>query len=110
MRNCLLARQEGPGRMNGSTAGLEKVISADSHVTEPHDLWSSRLTGAHREAAPRLVRDETTDRIVCAGMNLEFPVGLAAGVYRKDHEVRAEGRWDEDVPPAAYDPDARVAA
>jgi predicted TIM-barrel fold metal-dependent hydrolase len=93
-----------------SVVGLERVISADSHVIEPHDLWSSRLTGALRDAAPRLVRDEMTDRIVCAGMNLEFPVGLAAGVYRKDHEVRAEGRWDEDVPPAAYDPNARLVA
>ena len=89
---------------------LQKVISADSHVIEPHDLWSSRLTGAFRDQAPRLVSDEKTDRIVCAGMNMEFPVGLAAGVMRKDAEVRAEGRWAEDVPLSAYDPDARVAA
>ena len=84
--------------------------SADSHVIEPHDLWSSRLTGRYREAAPKLVREDHTDRIVCAGMNLEFPVGLAAGVLRKDSEVRAEGRWDEDVPKSAYDPDERLGA
>jgi predicted TIM-barrel fold metal-dependent hydrolase len=89
---------------------LEKVVSADSHVIEPPDLWSSRLTGAFREAAPRLVSDEKTDRIVCAGMNMEFPVGLAAGVMRKDDEVRAEGRWAEDVPRSAYDPHARIEA
>jgi predicted TIM-barrel fold metal-dependent hydrolase len=89
---------------------LAKVISADSHVIEPPDIWSSRLTGDLRDAAPKLVSDEKTDRIVCAGMNLEFPVGLAAGVMRKDSEVRAEGRWDEDVPRSAYDPDARIAA
>lgn len=92
------------------STGLEKVISADSHVIEPPDVWSSRLTGDYREAAPKLISDEKTDRIVCAGMNLEFPVGLAAGVMRKDNEVRAEGRWDEDVPKSAYDPDARLAA
>jgi predicted TIM-barrel fold metal-dependent hydrolase len=96
--------------VEGPSITLEQVISADSHVIEPHDLWSSRLTGRFREAAPRLVSDETTDRIVCAGMNLEFPVGLAAGVMRKDNEVRTEGRWDEDVPASAYDPDARVTA
>jgi predicted TIM-barrel fold metal-dependent hydrolase len=89
---------------------LQRVISADSHVIEPHDLWSSRLTGEFRDAAPKLVSDEKTDRIVCAGMNLEFPVGLAAGVMRNDKDVRAEGRWDEDVPRSAYDPDARIAA
>ena len=89
---------------------LEKVISADSHVIEPPDVWSSRLTGEFREAAPKLVSDEKTDRIVCAGMKMEFPVGLAAGVMRKDEDVRAEGRWDEDVPRSAYDPDARIEA
>jgi uncharacterized protein len=89
---------------------LEKVISADSHVIEPPDVWSSRLTGRFREAAPKLVSDEKTDRIVCAGMKMEFPVGLAAGVMRKDEDVRTEGRWDEDVPRSAYDPDARIAA
>ena len=87
-----------------------RVVSADSHVIEPYDLWSSRLPEEYREAAPRLVREEKTDRVVCAGMNLEFPVGLAAGVMRKDSEVRAEGRWEEDVPPSAYDPDARLEA
>jgi predicted TIM-barrel fold metal-dependent hydrolase len=89
---------------------LEKVISADSHVIEPPEVWSSRLTGEFRDAAPRLVSDDKTDRIVCAGMNMEFPVGLAAGVMRKDEDVRVEGRWDEDVPRSAYDPDARIAA
>ena len=89
---------------------LEKVISADSHVIEPPDVWSSRLTGEFREAAPKLVSDEKTDRIVCAGMKMEFPVGLAAGVMRKDEDVRTEGRWDEDVPRSAYDPDARIVA
>jgi predicted TIM-barrel fold metal-dependent hydrolase len=92
------------------SAPLDKVISADSHVIEPPDVWASRLTGEFREAAPKLLSDEKTDRIVCAGMNMEFPVGLAAGVMRSDEEVRAEGRWDEDVPPSAYDPDARIAA
>ncbi len=89
---------------------LEKVISADSHVIEPPDVWSARLTGKFRDAAPKLVSDDKTDRIVCAGMKLEFPVGLAAGVMRRDDEVRAEGRWEEDVPRSAYDPDARIAA
>ncbi len=98
------------GEGNALSANLERVVSADSHVIEPHDLWSSRLTGRYREAAPKLVREDHTDRIVCAGMNLEFPVGLAAGVLRKDSEVRAEGRWDEDVPKSAYDPDERLGA
>jgi predicted TIM-barrel fold metal-dependent hydrolase len=87
---------------------MDRIISADSHVIEPHDLWQKRLTGRFKEAAPRLVREEKTDRVVCAEMKLDFPVGLASGVMRKDADVRAEGRWDEDVPRSAYDPKARL--
>ncbi len=31
----------------------ELVVSADSHVIEPHDLWERALPARHREAAPR---------------------------------------------------------
>ena len=32
-----------------------KLISADSHVSEPPDLWSSRVDRQYRDRAPRLV-------------------------------------------------------
>ena len=31
----------------------EVILSADSHVMEPHDLWVERLPSAYREQAPR---------------------------------------------------------
>jgi predicted TIM-barrel fold metal-dependent hydrolase len=34
-----------------------KLISADSHVSEPPDLWTSRVDAKYRERAPRLVID-----------------------------------------------------
>ena len=34
-----------------------KLISADSHVSEPPDLWTSRVDKQYRERAPRLVID-----------------------------------------------------
>jgi predicted TIM-barrel fold metal-dependent hydrolase len=89
---------------------VDRIISADSHVIEPYDLWEKRLVGRFKEAAPKLVRDQKTDRVVCDQMKLDFPVGLAAGVMRKDEDVRSDGRWDEDVPVSAYDPVARIAA
>jgi predicted TIM-barrel fold metal-dependent hydrolase len=85
-----------------------RVISADSHVIEPPDLWAERVPAEYRDRTPRLVHEATTDRVVCEGA--AFPhVGLLAGCYRPDSEQRADGRWDEDVPVGGYDPDARLA-
>ena len=34
-----------------------KLISADSHVSEPPDLWATRVNTKYRDRAPRLVTD-----------------------------------------------------
>ncbi|MCH8089741.1 MAG: amidohydrolase, partial [Chloroflexi bacterium] len=34
---------------------LEKLISADSHVVEPPDLWQTRTDAKFRDRAPRVV-------------------------------------------------------
>jgi len=39
------------------TAALH-VISSDSHVMEPADLWLTRLDRAWREQAPRVVKNQ----------------------------------------------------
>jgi hypothetical protein len=38
------------------------VIDCDSHISEPADLWTSRLPRKLRDAAPHLVLDESTGR------------------------------------------------
>jgi predicted TIM-barrel fold metal-dependent hydrolase len=38
---------------NKSSASKDVVISADSHVREPHDLWVTRLPSAYRDRVPR---------------------------------------------------------
>src|SRR3546814_15628957 len=46
---------------------------------------------------------------VCSSDLVEMPpIGTAAGVFRGHGEVRQTGRWEEDIPPSAYDPDARL--
>ena len=47
-----------------------KVISSDSHIFEPADLWTSRIEPKFRDRAPRMVhRDEdNTDWWVCDGV------------------------------------------
>jgi predicted TIM-barrel fold metal-dependent hydrolase len=85
-----------------------RIISADSHVVEPWDLWQDRVAPEFRERAPRLVRGEDSDKLVCEDITMPA-VGLLAGVFRSDSEVRQGGRWEEDIPSSAYDPDARLA-
>jgi predicted TIM-barrel fold metal-dependent hydrolase len=84
------------------------VISADSHVIEPHDLWQRLVPSKFRDRAPRLVSDKDTDRFECDQADLP-PVGLLAGCARGDDDVRTEGRWDEDVFVGGYDPKVRLA-
>jgi predicted TIM-barrel fold metal-dependent hydrolase len=84
------------------------VISADSHVIEPPDLFAPRMPAKLRDRAPKLTAEETTDKISYDnGVPLQ-PVGALAGCYRDDDEQRWDGRWDEDVPRAAYDPGFRL--
>ena len=90
-------------------AGDYEIVSADSHVVEPHDLWQIYTEERYRDRAPRLVHEETTDRLLCDQARLP-PVGLLAGVMRKDDQVRAKGRWDTDVYPGGWDPEIRMEA
>jgi len=99
------ATAEIQGQAGASTA--EKVISSDSHVIEPWYLWRDRLPAEYKDRAPRLVQGEKTDLLVCEDLEMP-PIGSAAGVFRKDSEVRQTGRWEEDVPSSAYDPAARM--
>jgi predicted TIM-barrel fold metal-dependent hydrolase len=83
------------------------VVSADSHVIEPHDLWQRRVPAAVAEHAPKLQADEDSDRIVMDGKVLTT-AGLLAGCARGDEDVRWEGRWDVDVFRGGYDPKVRL--
>ena len=45
------------------------LLSADSHVMEPRDLWLKRIDAKWRDRAPRIERlDESGDYIVIDGM------------------------------------------
>ena len=47
-----------------------QVISSDSHIFEPSDLWTSRIESQFRERAPRVVHraGDATDWWVCEGL------------------------------------------
>jgi len=89
-----------------------KLVSADSHIAEPPDLWTSRLDRKYRDRAPKIIREESGDVFVCEGALLKRDgIGLLA-TKRKytDPDFRdftLDGLW-ADVPNGAYDPAARL--
>jgi predicted TIM-barrel fold metal-dependent hydrolase len=83
------------------------IISADSHFTEPADLWEKRLDPSLRDRAPHVEHRETTDVFVCDNTEM-FPIGMIHGVRYKGGDVKLDGRY-ADVPPSGWDPKARIA-
>ena len=80
-----------------------KLISADSHVNEPPDLWTSRLAEQNRDRAPRIERFEQGDAWVMEsaldpmnfGGNCSAGGGVRCGDCRKadiavQHRIRRE--------------------
>jgi predicted TIM-barrel fold metal-dependent hydrolase len=58
-------------------AQLELIIDADSHVTEPRDVWTARVPAKYHDDVPHVVRDGTTDTWVLRDKRLT-PVGVTA--------------------------------
>lgn len=82
------------------------VVSADSHVIEPADLWLNLLEPAFRDRAPRVVRDpqRNEDVFVCEGQRLLPPAGMSQAGKERDKADRTLA----GVYPGAYDPHARL--
>lgn len=89
-----------------------RILSADSHVWEPPDLWETRIDRRFRASAPRLLRADDGDRFVCDGVVLTpFGVEHRRGRQGEPEFVRPEKppRYADLVRPGGYDPLARLA-
>jgi len=88
------------------------VISADSHMMEPADLWQSRLDRRFRDRSPEVIRNpdpEGPKFLFIAEGAPPFPVagGFAAGRSGKDlKEFMREGY--EAARPSGWDPAERI--
>lgn len=91
----------------------EIVISADSHMVEPPDLWSERLPRTLRDRAPR-VNQTPAGFVFSGGGSTAFPVagGYAAGRSGQDlREFVAKERGApmyEGARPSGWDPAERL--
>ena len=86
-------------------------VSADSHVVEPADLWTTRMEAHFRDRAPRVEARPEGDYYVIDGVT-PTPSGLE-GVAIEDKIAggitSATGYRHADTRPGAWDPHARLA-
>jgi len=85
---------------------LPLVLSSDSHVFEPPDLWQTRIDRAFRDRAPRIVRIDGADQLVIEADQVLSGIGLisnAGARFEAPETISGEGRF-EDVLQGGYDP------
>src|SRR5882724_2966930 len=86
-----------------------RIISADSHVSEPPNLWLERMEAKFRDRAPRIERYGDSDCFVYEGQMAPMPIGLGVMAGKKPEEFKAMGVKMEDVRAGGWDTDARIA-
>src|SRR3954465_3652038 len=82
------------------------VLSSDSHVFEPPDLWQTRIDAAFRDRAPRIERIDGADQIVVERDQILSGIGLISNAgmrFEAPETISAQGRF-EDVHRGGYDP------
>ncbi len=87
------------------------IISADSHVFEPVDLWEKRLDRKFRERGPRFVSDyqgKPGTWFVCEGINPRPITSIAATGVAKEDLVKFKDVHHKDLRPGGWDPAARL--
>src|SRR5213593_3530628 len=87
------------------------ILSSDSHVFEPPDLWTTRIDAAFRDRAPRMQRIDGADQLVVEADQVISGIGLisnAGARFEAPETISGQGRF-EDVPRGGYDPDQHLA-
>jgi predicted TIM-barrel fold metal-dependent hydrolase len=92
------------------TMADEVIISSDSHVFEPPDLWTTRMDAKLRDRAPRLQRVGEVDHLVVEDGQTIAGIGLisnAGARFDAPETISDHGRF-EDVHTGGYDPDQHL--
>ena len=89
---------------------LPLVLSSDSHVFEPPDLWQTRIDRAFRDRAPRIERIDGGDHVVVEADQILSGIGLisnAGARFEAPETISARGRM-EDVHSGGWEPDQHL--
>src|SRR5215470_2206689 len=73
---------------------LPLVLSSDSHVFEPPDLWQTRIDAAFRDRAPRIERIDGGDHVVVEADQILSGIGLisnAGARFAAPETISAQG-------------------
>ncbi len=87
-----------------------QLISSDSHVVEPPDLWDKWLDAKYRDRAPKLVDDgQGGDAWVYGPGGQPAPLGLVSCVGIPRDQMSWTGyKYGDNVHPACHDGKARL--
>src|ERR671931_2022391 len=85
----------------------EPIISADSHVNPPKDLWTRSAPPKLKERAPRVESTPQGDFWI-VDSQISGAIGLDSSAGRKPEEFRPHGLTYKDMRPGSYDPKARL--
>lgn len=90
----------------------QRVISADSHMTEPGDLWVERLDRKYRDHAPRVVKNDKPNGAAYLFVGPGIHPLTVAGVFaagRSGNELREHMKHGyEAARPSGWDPVERL--
>ena len=89
---------------------LPLILSSDSHVFEPPDLWQTRIDAAFRERAPRIERIDGADQIVVEADQVLSGIGLisnAGARFEAPETISDRGRL-EAVHSGGWDPEQHL--
>ena len=84
------------------------VIDVDTHITEPPDLWQSRMPAKWADQIPTVQRINERDYWVINGKRTLAPGSVSMAGY-DGHPPREYPATFEEIPAAAYDAKARLA-
>src|SRR5262245_8600277 len=87
-----------------------RVISADSHMMEPADLWEKGLDTKFRDRAPKVVKSESGKGYLFIAPGVRpFPVAGGFGIGKSGEELKEHlKKGYEAARPSGWDPAERI--
>ncbi len=82
------------------------IIDVDAHITEPPDVWTSRVAARYRDRVPHVERIDGRDLWLLDGETIAVVGATATAGFREP--MPATPQIYEDTLAAASDPDARL--
>jgi len=86
----------------------DRIVSADSHVNPPKDLWTRSAPESLRDRAPRVESTPQGDFWI-TDSQISGAIGLDSSAGRKAEDFRPSGLTYKEMRPGSYDPTARLA-